>query len=137
MPSKRDESAAKVAVVEKCSFMVRRIAELLVPGETSRKGQLNAVARATGLPPRRLKDYWHGYLATVPAHQEQTIRHAYGEALRLWKERALRQIELLEAEHEENTRVVADYFDRRRERDGGAGHRAGEVGKTPTPAASS
>lgn len=135
MPSKRDERTAKVAVVENCQRMVRRIAELAAPGEASRKGQFNTVARLTGLPPRRLKDFWHGYLTTVPAHQEQSIRHAYSEALRLWKARALAQLEEMEAEDAENARVVADYFDRRRQMDVAAGAMHREVGEASASAA--
>lgn len=66
-PSKRAAVSVAVATVrDECRFMVRRMAMPIEPHETSVKAQLNKVSRITGIPPRRVKDFWHGYLNTIP-----------------------------------------------------------------------
>lgn len=109
-PSKRGVvSVAAATVRDECKFMVRRMATPIEPHETSVKAQLNKVARITGLPPRRLKDFWHGYLKTIPAHQDRTIRNAYRTWLEDSKAKALANLQQIETEHAELTRTASDY----------------------------
>lgn len=116
-PSKRARMSVAIAQVrDECRFMVRRMATPIEPHETSVKAQLNKVARITGLPPRRLKDFWHGYLNTIPAHQDRTIRDAYRKWLEASKAKALANLQQIEREHEHLARDAADYSRARWER---------------------
>lgn len=124
-PSKRATVSVAVATVrEECRFMVRRMALPIEPHETSVKAQLNKVARITGLPPRRLKDFWHGYLNTIPAHQDRTIRNAYRKWLEDSKAKALANLQQIESEHAELSRTSLDYSAARWERVSAARTRA-------------
>lgn len=109
MPSKWDETSAKLAEVAECKDKIRRIAKWIAPNAANRKDQYRELQKFTGLPTRRLKDFWHGYLNMIPSHQMQRIRAAHVEASQLRRERALRELELAEKEHAEFTRDVADY----------------------------
>lgn len=120
-PSKRAKVSVAVATVrDECQFMVRRLALPIEPHETSVKAQLNKVARITGIPPRRLKDFWHGYLNSIPAHQDRTIRNAYRKWLEDSKARALANLQQIEREHADLQRDVADYASTRFQRACGA-----------------
>ena len=109
-PSKRASmSVAAAQVRDECRFWVRRMAQPIEAHETSVKAQHNKVARLTGIPPRRIKDYWHGYLAKIPAHEERTIRAAYQNWLVTAKARAVADLRQIEAENERLSNVVANY----------------------------
>lgn len=129
-PSKRADVNASVASVrDECRFMVRRMAMPIEPHETSVKAQLNKVARITGLPPRRVKDFWHNYLNAIPTHQYQTIRGAYEKWLETWEARALADLQQIEAERAHLQANAAQYSSERWNRAIAAGTRARLVGK--------
>lgn len=107
-------SAATVR--DECTFMVRKIPTLVAPEITSRKKQFDIIARMTGIPPRRVKDYWRGEINDPPGSQDRTIRNAYRAALQKWKEQALAQLEQMDGDHEENLRAAAGYSAERFER---------------------
>lgn len=135
-PSKRAAVSVAVATVrDECRFMVRRMALPIEPHETSVKAQLNKVARLTGLPPRRLKDFWHGYLNTIPAHQDRTIRNAYRKWLEGSKAKALANLQQIEAEHADHQRTAADYAASRWQRASRSGLGPGAVGARKVAAA--
>lgn len=128
-PSKRAAvSVAIAAVRDELKFKVRRLAMPIQPHEITVKAQLNKVARLTGLPPRRVKDIWHGYLNTIPAHQDRTIRAAYEKWRTEQKQHALQTLQEIEAENETNLRAAADYSSSRWERVSGARPEARDMG---------
>lgn len=109
-PSKRASMAvAAAAVRDECKFMIRRIVQPIEAHELSVKAQHNKAARITGIPPRRIKDYWHGYLNRIPAHEDHTIRAAYQKWLATAKERARAELQQIEAENERLSTVAGDY----------------------------
>lgn len=115
--SKRGAVSVAVATIrDELQFMVRRMGTPFESHEASVKAQLNKVSRLTGLPPRRVKDFRHGYLNTIPAHQDRTIRNAYRKWLEDWKAKALSDLQQIETEHAELTRIAADYSGERWER---------------------
>ena len=137
-PSKRAAvSVAIAAVRDECRFMVRRMATPIEPHETSVKAQFNKVARITGLPPRRIKDFWHGYLNSIPAHQDRTIRNAYRKWLEDAKAKALANLQQYEMEHADLTRAAADYSSQSWERAVASRAGAGAVGAAQSAAADS
>jgi hypothetical protein len=115
--SRSDDKSSKRAAVQvaastirtELQFMVRRLALPIAAHETSVKAQLNKVARITGIPPRRLKDFRNGYLNKIPAHEDHTIRAAYQKWLAGAKERARAELQQIEAENERLSSVVAGY----------------------------
>lgn len=128
-PSKR--AAVSVAIAEvrdELRFRVRRMALPIEPHETSVKAQINKVARITGIPPRRVKDFWHGYLNTIPAHQDRTIRNAYQKWLEDYKAKALADLQQMDAEHAVLARDAAGYSSERWARVGRAGAGVGALG---------
>lgn len=109
-PSKRARMAvAAIEVRDQCKFMIRRIVQPIGAHELSVKAQHNKAARITGIPPRRIKDYWHGYLNRIPAHEDHTIRAAYRKWLETAKARALADLQQIEAENERLEGTVAAY----------------------------
>lgn len=128
-PSKRAVVAVALGTVrDECKFMVRRMAMPIEPHETSVKAQLNKVARITGLPPRRVKDFWHGYLNKIPAHQDRTIRNAYVKWLESWKAKAVQELQQIEGEYAELNRIAVGYSAQRWNHVSEAGAGAREVG---------
>lgn len=125
-------SVAIAEVREELRFRVRRMALPIEPHETSVKAQINKVSRLTGLPPRRVKDFWHGYLNSIPAHQDRTIRNAYRKWLEDSKAKALANLQQIESEHAELTRAAADYSSARWERACGPGAEPSPVGESKT-----
>jgi hypothetical protein len=113
-PSKRAAvQVAATAVRDEVRFMVRRIVQPIEAHELSVKAQHNKAARITGIPPRRIKDLWHGYVKSIPATQDRTIRAAYQRWLETAKARALADLQQIEREHANLERDVADYLSSR------------------------
>lgn len=131
-PSKRAEVVTVTAatVREECRFMVRRMALPIEPHETSVKAQINKVARRVQLPPRRVKDLWHGYANSIPAHQDRTIRNAYRKWLEDFKSRALANLQQIESEHAQFTQAAADYAASHWDRFSGSGNEVGAMGQS-------
>lgn len=108
-PKRGRVSVAIAQVRDELRFMVRRMATPIEPHEASVKAQLNKVARLTGLPPRRLKDFRNGYLNKIPAHQDHTIRAAYRKWLEASKARALADLRGIEEENDRLQKSTASY----------------------------